>query len=220
MPFRRVFLLRHNHFTRETGRLAYHPPLWMTGRSFWANRVHNSVNMGEIYFSKISIHDVNLSTPPAYKGPTCPWPNDQLIVGRSGAEELHTRLTKTVPYGSLTSNSYFWKAILFLTEEVWRNQGVNRVPSILAWESLFDTEMAGLKKMQALQNWTPRGLTGTICLVMTSTKCKKLYRNNTLKGKIESVTCWIFDNRHNYLSHLLVHTLLYVEVYFGHTSEV
>ena len=48
LSFRRVCLWRHNHFTRETGRVACHPSLWMTGLSFWANRVDNSVNMGEI----------------------------------------------------------------------------------------------------------------------------------------------------------------------------
>ena len=35
LPFRRVCLWRHNHFTHETGRLAYHPPPcgWQAGHS-------------------------------------------------------------------------------------------------------------------------------------------------------------------------------------------
>ena len=47
LQFRRVCLWRHNHFTCETGRVACHPPPWMTGWSFWANRVDSSLNMGE-----------------------------------------------------------------------------------------------------------------------------------------------------------------------------
>ena len=35
LPFRRVCLWRHNHFTRETGHVAYHPPPcgWQAGHS-------------------------------------------------------------------------------------------------------------------------------------------------------------------------------------------
>ena len=59
LPFWRVSLRRHNHFKRETGCVAYHPsPLQITGWSFWANYVDNSVNMGEwmIHHAEVSLN--------------------------------------------------------------------------------------------------------------------------------------------------------------------
>ena len=53
LPFRRVCLWRHNHFRRETGRVACHPPHVDDRLVIWANRVDNSVNMGEHLFTNI-----------------------------------------------------------------------------------------------------------------------------------------------------------------------
>ena len=69
LRFQGVYLWRHNHFTRETRNRSCSLSstlLWMTDWLFWANRVDNSVNMGEICFAIhecITIQDIHVPFP-------------------------------------------------------------------------------------------------------------------------------------------------------------